>query len=242
MYYGSEESLDSQSRLAAGYSSPEISPVNHSDFRFPISSELKGYGMRNKNRFNGGYGTSNTSPPYPPVARSIKPEELYDNEDGYISTKHSDDVWHYPRIENNIPEVDYVYGAFSSGNSSIVTIESTISNDSENDDSNARRNRQDGSQADSPENDYDTIENVQRDYLKPVKTTHIIGLREGKLSPIYEVPIPEGEGEIILPTQVKKTPVFKRRGEQRAKAVDVIVKPNKETMLWNNNDDYCVTC
>ena len=102
--------------------------------------------------------------------------------------------------------------------------------------------RQDRSQADSPENDYDTIENVQRDYLKSVKTTHIIGLREGKLSPIYEVPIPEGEGEIILPTQVKKTPVFKRRGEQRAKAVDVIVKPNKETMLWNNNDDYCVTC
>ena len=224
MYYGSEESLDSQSRLAA---SPENRPINHSGFRFPISNELKGYGMRIKNRFNGGYGTRNTSPHVP---RSVKPEELYDNEDGgYISTKHSDDIWHYPRMENNTPEVEYVYEAFSSGNSSIVTIESTISDDSERDDSNGRRNRQD----DSHENDYDTIENVQRDYLKPVKTTHIIGLREGKLSPIYEVPIPEGEGEIILPTQVKRTPVFKRRGEQGAKIedVNVTVKPSKETML-----------
>ena len=229
MYYGSEESLDSQSRLAAGYSSPEN--INHGGFRFPISSELKGYGMRNKNHLNGGYGTRNTSPP---VARSVQPEELFDNENGgYTSTKNTDDVWHYPRMENNTPEVEYVYGAFSSGNSSIVTIESTITDDLERDDSNGRRNRQDGSQADSHENDYDTIENVQRDYLKPVKTTNIIGLREGKLSPIYEVPIPEGEGEIILPTQVKRTPVFKRRGEQGAKVedVNVIVKPSKGTML-----------
>ena len=266
MYYAaSDESLNSQSRLAAAYSGTEVSPTAPNNFRFPISNQLKGYGARNTSplyqeipeRHANGIvdGDVLRHKSAQSVAKSIKPEELYNNENHYISTKNSEEVWHYPK-----PEVDYVYGAFSSGNSSIITIESTISEDSEYDEIYNKRNRlpqHNGSNMDAlnyhpcqrsksdilsgdysrePDHIYDVIGNVHRGKVKPpVKTTNIIGLRSGDISPIYEVPIPDGEGEIILPVQVKRTPVMKRNkklGAHQSKAEDVArPKSNKETML-----------
>ena len=44
MYYASDDdSLNSQSRLAPVYPSPDVGPT----FRFPASNQLKGYGARN---------------------------------------------------------------------------------------------------------------------------------------------------------------------------------------------------
>ena len=225
-------------------------PIYPKSFRFPASNQLKGYGSGSitalpSTAIPTGDILRHRSSSSAPQARTIKPEELYNNEDHYITTKNAGPVWHYPPIQPVVPEVEYVYGTFSSGNSSIITIESTISDDSDYPDSREgeysptvsapdasadvlnyhpahRRHRRDS------ENTYEVIGSVHRPHR--IRTT-VIRLQEGDMAPIYEVPIPDGEGDVILPTSVDKTPVSARKKAATETTDDMIVATRKETQM-----------
>lgn len=133
------------------------------------------------------------------------------------------------QTRRSLGDTGYIYGAYSCGNSSIITIESTISDDSDYRSVSPRSSRimcssdenvgviiRPGQTAyrSQAEGIYDSAESVVRRSAKPapaVLTTNMVGQFDGQRQPVHEVSVPAGQGEVPLPTQVHRAPVLERK-------------------------------